>query len=129
MAMAEKKRSWQSRLDELIARARAEASGERGQRFRQNLEQAREQIGKTLHSSEVQKVRREAAELGDKALAAVDDAIKSERATEVLGRIDSAASELTARAKRAVDGPPATDDPPTDQPPSDQPPDSKGGSA
>lgn len=116
--MAEKKPSWQVRLDDLIERARAETSGERGQRIRHSFEQARNQVENALHSPEVQKVRREAAELGEKALAAVDDAIKSERATEVLGRIDSAASELSARVKRAVAG----------QPPTDQPPDSKGGS-
>ena len=117
MAMAEKESSWQIRLDELIERARAEVSGERGQRIRHSLEQARDQVESALHSPEVRKVRREAAELGEKALAAVDDAIKSERATEVLGRIDS-----------AVAGQPSTDQPSTDQPSTEQPPDSKGGS-
>ena len=116
--MAEKKPSWQARLDDLIERARAEASGERGQRIRHSLEQARDQVESALDRPEVQKVRREAAEVGQKALAAVDDAIKSERASEVLGRIDSAASDIRARVKRAVDGPS----------PTDQPPDSKGGS-
>ena len=123
MAMGEKKSSWQIRLDELIERARAEASGERGRRIRHSLDQARDQVESALHSPELRKVRRDAAELGEKALAAVDDAIKGERATDVLGRIDSAASGFSARVKRAVAG-----QPPTDQPSTEQPPDSKGGS-
>ncbi|MCY3958121.1 MAG: hypothetical protein OXG65_07485 [Chloroflexi bacterium] len=102
------KKGWGSRLDGLIKRVGDEVGGERGERVRSRLTEAKSRVAAGLESDEARRIRGEMATLGDKAMHRVDDALRHERTQAVVKRVDSALTEIGDRLRGEDTQPPAS---------------------
>ena len=90
-------RGWGSRLDGLIKRVGDEVGGERGERVRSRLTEAKSRVEAGLESDEARRIRGEMATLGDKAMHRVDDALRHERTQTVVKRVNAALNQIGDR--------------------------------
>jgi len=110
---------WGSRLDGLIKRVGDEVGGERGEKVRARLTEAKSRVEAGLESDEARRIRDEMVTLGDKAMERVDDALRHERTQEVVKRVDATITEIGDRLRgEQQDYPTATtaQKPPTGDP-------------
>jgi len=102
-------RGWGSRLDGLIKRVGDEVGGERGEKVRARLTEAKSRVESGLESDEARRIRDEMVTLGDKAMERVDDALRHERTQEVVKRVDATITEIGDRLRgEHPDSPTAT---------------------
>ena len=92
-------KGWSRRLDGLIKRVDDEVGGERGEKVRERLTQAKSRVEAGLESEEARRVREEMATLGDKAMERVDDALRHERTQAVVKRVDATLTEIGDRIR------------------------------
>ena len=92
-------KGWGRRLDGLIKRVGDEVGGERGEKVRERLTQAKSRVEAGLESEEARRVRGEMVSLGDKAMERVDDALRHERTQHVVKRVDAALTEIGDRIR------------------------------
>ena len=105
-------KGWGRRLDSLIKRVGDEVGGERGEKVRERLTQAKSRVEAGLESEEARRVRSEMTALGDKAMERVDDALRHERTQQVVKRVDATLTEIGDRLRGDhTDSPSADPDP------------------
>lgn len=92
-------KGWGRRIDGLIKRVGDEVGGERGERVRERLTQAKSRVEAGLESEEARRVRGEMTALGDKAMERVDDALRHERTQQVVKRVDATLTEIGDRLR------------------------------
>ncbi|MDE2903202.1 MAG: hypothetical protein OXP73_09240 [Chloroflexota bacterium] len=92
-------RGWGRRLDGLIKRVGDEVGGERGEKVRARLTEAKSRVEAGLESDEARRLRDELVTLGDKAMERVDDALRHERTQEVVKRVDATITEMGDRLR------------------------------
>ena len=105
-------KGWGRRLDSLIKRVGDEVGGERGEKVRERLTEAKSRVEAGLESEEARRVRSEMTALGDKAMERVDDALRHERTQQVVKRVDATLTEIGDRLRGDhTDSPSADPDP------------------
>ncbi len=87
-------KGWGGRIDGLIKRVGDEVGGERGEKVRVRLAQAKSRVEAGLESEEARRVRGEMMAIGDKAMERVDDALRHERTQQVVKRVDATLTEI-----------------------------------
>lgn len=92
-------KGWGRRIDGLIKRVGDEVGGERGEKVRERLTQAKSRVEAGLESEEARRVRSEMTALGDKAMERVDDALRHERTQQVVKRVDATLTEIGDRLR------------------------------
>lgn len=92
-------KGWGDRLDGLIKRVGDEVGGERGEKVRARLTEAKSRVEAGLESDEARRIRGEMATLGDKAMNRVDDALRHERTQAVVKRVDAAVTDIGDRLR------------------------------
>jgi hypothetical protein len=92
-------KGWGRRLDGLIERVGDEVGGERGEKVRQRLTEARSRVEAGLEGDEARRLRGEMLALGDRAMERVDDALRHERTQAVVKRVDAAVTEIGDRLR------------------------------
>ena len=92
-------RGWGRRLDGLIKRVGDEVGGERGEKVRARLTEAKSRVESGLESDEVRRLRGDMVTLGDKAMDRVDDALRHERTQAVVKRVDATLTEIGDRLR------------------------------
>ncbi len=92
-------KGWGRRIDGLIKRVGDEVGGERGEKVRVRLAQAKSRVEAGLESEEARRVRSEMTALGDKAMERVDDALRHERTQQVVKRVDATLTEIGDRLR------------------------------
>ena len=92
-------KGWGRRLDGLIKRVGDEVGGERGEKVRERLTEAKSRVETGLESEEVRRLRGGVTALGDKAMVRVDDALRHERTQAVVRRVDAALTEVGDRLR------------------------------
>lgn len=92
-------KGWGSRLDGLIKRVGDEVGGERGEKVRARLTDAKSRVEAGLESDEARRIRGEMVTLGDKAMNRVDDALRHERTQAVVKRVDAALTDIGDRLR------------------------------
>lgn len=108
-------RGWGRRLDGLIKRVGDEVGGERGEKVRARLTEAKSRVEAGLESDEARRIRGEMVTLGDKAMERVDDALRHEHTQAVVKRVDAALTEIGDRfrgeptERQTSASPPGTD--------------------
>ena len=105
-------KGWGSRLDGLIKRVGDEVGGERGEKVRSRLTEAKSRVEAGLESDEARRIRGEMATLGDKAMHRVDDALRHERTQAVVKRVDATLTEIGDRLRGEEPKPPTSAPPP-----------------
>lgn len=105
-------KGWGRRLDGLIKRVGDEVGGERGEKVRARLTEAKTRVEAGLESDEVRRLRGEVVTLGDKAMDRVDDALRHERTQAVVKRVDAALTEIGDRLGVEHAEAPTSDPPP-----------------
>ncbi len=95
----EDNKGWGRRIDGLIKRVGDEVGGERGEKVRERLTEAKSRVEAGLESEEARRVRGEMTALGDKAMERVDDALRHERTQGVVKRVDAALTEIGDRLR------------------------------
>lgn len=105
-------KGWGRRLDGLIKRVGDEVGGERGEKVRERLTEAKSRVEAGLESDEARRLRGEMLALGDKAMDRVDDALRHERTQAVVKRVDAAVTEIGDRLRGEQTAPPAASPPP-----------------
>ncbi|MDE2899199.1 MAG: hypothetical protein OXO54_12860 [Chloroflexota bacterium] len=103
---------WGSRLDGLIKRVGDEVGGERGEKVRTRLTEAKSRVEAGLESDEARRIRGEMVTLADKALERVDDALRHERTQTVVKRVDATLTEIGDRLRGEDPEPPRSAPPP-----------------
>ncbi len=105
-------KGWGRRIDGLIKRVGDEVGGERGEKVRERLTEAKSRVEAGLESDEARRVRGEMLALGDKAMERVDDALRHERTQQVVKRVDATLTEIGDRLRGDhTDSPSAGPDP------------------
>lgn len=92
-------KGWGRRLDGLIKRVGDEVGGERGEKVRTRLTEAKSRVEAGLESDDVRRLRGDMATLGDKAMDRVDDALRHEHTQAVVKRVDAALTEIGDRLR------------------------------
>ncbi len=92
-------KGWGRRIDGLIKRVGDEVGGERGEKVRVRLAQAKSRVEAGLESEEARRVRGEMMAIGDKAMERVDDALRHERTQQVVKRVDATLTEIGDRLR------------------------------
>ena len=92
-------KGWGRRIDGLIKRVGDEVGGERGEKVRERLTQAKSRVEAGLESEEARRVRSEMTSLGDKAMERVDDALRHERTQQVVKRVDATLTDIGDRLR------------------------------
>ena len=105
-------KGWGRRLDGLIKRVGDEVGGERGEKVRSRLTEAKSRVEAGLESDEARRLRGEMATLSDKAMHRVDDALRHERTQSVVKRVDTALTEIGDRLRGEHTEPPTSAPPP-----------------
>lgn len=105
-------RGWGRRLDGLIKRVGDEVGGERGERVRERLTQAKSRVEAGLDSEEARRVRGEMTAFGDKAMEHVDNALRHERTQQVVKQVDATLTEIGDRLRGEHTEPPTSTPPP-----------------
>lgn len=108
----EDNKGWGRRIDGLIKRVGDEVGGERGEKVRERLTEAKSRVEAGLESEEARRVRGEMTALGDKAMERVDDALRHERTQGVVKRVDAALTEIGDRLRGEHTEPPTAAPPP-----------------
>lgn len=108
----EDSKGWGRRIDGLIKRVGDEVGGERGEKVRERLTQAKSRVEAGLESEEARRVRSEMTALGDKAMERVDDALRHERTQQVVKRVDATLTEIGDRLRGEHPEPPTAAPPP-----------------
>ncbi|MYD92196.1 MAG: hypothetical protein F4Y02_00590 [Chloroflexi bacterium] len=115
-------KGWGRRLDGLIKRVGDEVGGERGEKVRARLTEAKSRVEAGLESEEARRIRSEMVTLGDKAMNRVDDALRHERTQQVVKQVDATLTEIGDRLRGDQPEPPASAPPPKER---DEPADSQ----
>ena len=108
-------RGWGRRLDGLIKRVGDEVGGERGEKVRARLTEAKSRVEAGLESDEARRIRDEMVTLGDKAMERVDDALRHERTQQVVKQVDATLTEIGDRLRGDQPEPPASAPPPKER--------------
>ncbi|MCY3895354.1 MAG: hypothetical protein OXG17_02670 [Chloroflexi bacterium] len=101
-------KGWGRRLDGLIKRVGDEVGGERGEKVRERLTEAKSRVEAGLESDEARRLRDEMATFGDKAMNRVDDALRHERTQAVVKRVDATLTEIGDRLRADHTEPPTS---------------------
>ena len=101
-------KGWGRRLDGLIKRVGDEVGGERGEKVRERLTQAKSRVEAGLESDEARRIRGEMVTRGDKAMNRVDDALRHERTQQVVKRVDATLTEIGDRLRGEHPEPPTS---------------------
>lgn len=105
-------KGWGRRLDGLIKRVGNEVGGERGEKVRARLTEAKSRVEAGLESDEARRIRDEMVTLGDKAMERVDDALRHERTQAVVKRVDATLTDIGDRLRGEQTESPASTPPP-----------------
>ena len=107
-------RSWAELLREVGNKAKSEVTGERAERLKQKLRQARDDIRRALKVEDAKQVRDRLDELGSRAEEALDRAVKSEAVRDIVDSLEEVIDDLGEGLEKIVGEPRTPEKPPPD---------------
>ncbi|MDP6508793.1 MAG: hypothetical protein QF719_07340 [Chloroflexota bacterium] len=101
------KKTWRDILDDFKDKARSEFEGERGEELKEKLRGVRDDIEKALEGEDAQRIKDRLAELGKQTEDAINRAVKSDAARDIIENLEEALEDLGEKIEDLAEPPPS----------------------